>query len=101
MFRHMHCYRIGSAADRTAIERLWQEETDWGHLADLHWKAWYEPNPYGEPVPILMTETNDEVAGQIVFLPSLVSVRGRVMAACHPFAPILRKGVRGFRGTDL
>src|SRR5579883_400758 len=90
-------YRIGTPEDRAAIERLWESETEWGHISEVHWTKWYEENPYGKPIVVVATDGPDgSVVGQFVFLPSLVSVGGRIVKACRPFAPVIRGDARGY-----
>jgi hypothetical protein len=102
----MLTYRMAIEADRTAIAQLWQE-TDWGGLTEAMWEQWYEsPDRGPSTVCLAIEEETGAIVGQFVFLPTFVSVHGRILKASRAVAPIVSKGWRApsleaFGGTPL
>lgn len=85
-------YEFHSDAMLPGLERLWREATDWGEntLEDL--RPWFESAPFGKPSIIVATdERTGRMVGQFRFMPTRVSIDGRVVSAVRPFATIVTK----------
>lgn len=76
-------------ADLPDIERLWQEETDWGEQSQAL-RRWFMEAPFGKPsIVIASDEQTGKMVGQFRFMPSRVSVGDRVVSAVRPFGTIV------------
>jgi hypothetical protein len=77
------------------LERLWEEETDWGTLTeDL--KQWFFETPGDKPYIVAAhDEDSGDIVGQFLFLPSLVCVNGCEVRAIRPFGTIVSTALRG------
>lgn len=82
-------YRPHRTDDLPAIQRLWNQTDGWGGISDEMWRHYTSDAPHGEPMFILADREGAGVIGEFVFLPLTVSVRGRVVRAFRPAAPIL------------
>lgn len=83
-------YEFHEDAMLPGLERLWREATDWGEntLDDL--RPWFESAPFGKPsIVVANDERTGEMVGQFRFMPSRVSVNGKVVSAVRPFATIV------------
>jgi hypothetical protein len=79
------------AADLPGLERLWQEETDWGEESQAL-RRWFMEAPFGKPSVIVATdEQTGKTVGQFRFMPSRVSVGGREVSAVRPFGTIITR----------
>ena len=78
-------------ADSPDLDRLWEEETDWGEQSQ-ELRRWFMEAPFGKPAVVVASdaETGKEV-GQFRFLPTCVSVNGRDVRAVRPFGTIVTK----------
>src|SRR5436190_3265279 len=95
-------FRLFRDEDRPALERLWEQETEWGSLTPELWQRLYEANPNGPAMVVVATENGvDGIVGQMAFVASRVSVSGRIVQAYRPFAPIVVKKLRMFRSPEL
>lgn len=78
-------------ADLPGLERLWQEETDWGEQTQAL-RRWFMEAPFGKPSVVVATdEQTGKAVGQFRFMPSRVSVGGREVSAVRPFGTIITK----------
>lgn len=76
-------------ADLPDLERLWQEETDWGEQSQSL-QRWFMEAPFGKPsVVVASDEQTGKIVGQFRFMPSRVSVGDRVVSAVRPFGAIV------------
>lgn len=85
-------YTFHEDAMLPGLERLWREATDWGEntLDDL--RPWFESAPFGKPsIVVANDERTGEMVGQFRFMPSRVSLDGRVVSAVRPFATIVTR----------
>jgi hypothetical protein len=76
--------------DLPEMEKLWQEETDWGDdtLSALH--KWFMAAPHGNPSIVVATnEDTGNMVGQFRFMPTRVWVDGREVNAVRPFGTIV------------
>ena len=78
-------------ADLPDLERLWQEETDWGEQsAEL--KRWFMEAPLGKPSVVVASDgRTGKAVGQFRFMPMRISVNGRDVNAVRPFGTIVTK----------
>jgi hypothetical protein len=83
-------------ADLPGLERLWQEETDWGDektLRRLH--DWFMEAPFGKLCVVVARDAESgEIVGQCRFVPSRVSADGREVRAYRPFGAIITRQMR-------
>ena len=93
-------YRLVRNDDLPGIQRLWQEETNWGALAEELWQRLVVDAPeWGGISGAVATDESGAVVGQFAFVPSLVSVDGREVRAFRPGAPIVSRSLR-FRSAN-
>ena len=84
-------YRIMEPGDLPALLRLWRDEAGWGDLKPEVWKSWFEDAPYGQPTVVVATDDAGGIFGVFVFIPAMVSIRGRTVRAFRPGAPIVSR----------
>ena len=78
-------------ADLPGLDRLWQEETDWGEQTQAL-RQWFMDGPFGKPSVVIATDDQTgKAVGQFRFMPSRVSVGGRDVSAVRPFGTIVTR----------
>src|SRR5690348_16121729 len=88
-------YRMFQDDDFPGMQRLWEEATGWGGLTREVWRRYADEGPLGGMACVVAQEPKSgKIVGQFAFIPSLVSVDGRVMRAFRPAAPIVGKEAR-------
>jgi hypothetical protein len=89
-------YRMYEDGDEPALLRLWREQSGWDNVSDDVWRHRFVNTPLGRShIAIGFDEDSGEIAAQIVFIPSIISVDGEEVPAARPFAPIVSKKIRG------
>ena len=92
-------YRLVQETDLPAVQTLWKE-ANWGKLGESLWQRYVVDAPFGGMSGTVATDTaNGRIVGQFAFVPSLVSVNGRVVRAFRPGAPIVARDLR-FRSPN-
>ena len=83
--------KFHDVADLPGLERLWQDETDWGEQsAEL--QRWFMEAPFGKPSVVVATDgQTGKAVGQFRFMPMRISVNGRDVNAVRPFGTIVTK----------
>ena len=78
-------------ADLPGLDRLWQEETDWGEQTE-ELRRWFMEAPFGKPSVVVASDAETgKAVGQFRFMPMRVSVNGRDVSAVRPFGTIVTK----------
>jgi hypothetical protein len=78
-------------ADLPGLDRLWEEETDWGEQSQAL-RRWFMEAPSGKPAVVVASDTETgKAVGQFRFMPTRVSVNGRDVSAVRPFGTIVTK----------
>jgi hypothetical protein len=89
-------YRLHTEADEPALVRLWCEHAGFDRMDAATWAHRLRRTPLGEAVIVVAADADtDKVVGQFAFIPSMVSVGGRLVSAARPFAPVLADPARG------
>lgn len=83
--------KFHDVADLPDLDRLWQEETDWGQQsAEL--QRWFMEAPFGKPSVVVASDgQTGKAVGQFRFMPMRISVNGRDVNAVRPFGTIVTK----------
>jgi len=84
-------YRLHEVDDLTGIQKLWMETAGWGKISDAMWQHYFVDAPYGEPTVVVATDDAGDIFGEFVFVPAMVSIRGRTVRAFRPGAPIVSR----------
>ncbi len=93
-------YRLHQDDDLPALQKLWEENTNWGLPTQELWQQYVIDAPLGGAVIVVaVDEQTQQIVGEFVFVPSLVSVNGREFRAFRPGAPIVAKSLR-FRSPN-
>ncbi len=94
-------YRLHRDEDLPCLQRLWEEETNWGTLTFAErWRRHVKEAPFGGATIVIATDTDTgQIVGQFEFLPWLVTVNGREVRAFRPGASIVAKAMR-FRSPN-
>ncbi len=93
-------YRLVQDDDLPGVQRLWQEETNWGALAEEMWQRFVVDAPeWGGISGAVATDDSGAIVGQFAFVPSLLWVDGREVRAFRPGAPIVSRSLR-FRSVN-
>src|ERR1043165_2855153 len=78
-------------ADLPSLDRLWEDETDWGEESQAL-RRWFMEAPFGRPSVVLASDAETgKAVGQFRFMPVRVSVNGRDVSAIRPFGTIVTK----------
>jgi hypothetical protein len=90
--------KFHDVADLPELERLWQDETDWGEQsAEL--KRWFMEAPFGKPSVVVASDSTGRAVGQFRFMPMRISVNGRDVTAVRPFGTIVTKDAHEAAGA--
>lgn len=82
-------------ADLPTLDRLWEEETDWGEQSEAL-RRWFMEAPFGKPAVVVASDAETgKAVGQFRFMPMRVSVNGRDVSAVRPFGTIVTKEAHG------
>lgn len=84
-------YRLFRPDDLPAIRRLWLEDTTWGALTEAMWDRYVVNAPLDGAVFVVATDDAGDIVGEFAFMPSQVSLGGRIVRACRPAAPIVSR----------
>ena len=85
-------YRRFHEDDLPGLLALW-EASGWGTLDEETWRSWFLDTPHG-PATVIVALDGADVAGQMMFTPSLLDAKGGPYRAVRVAAPILHPGVR-------
>lgn len=92
--------RLFREDDLPALQRLWQEETDWGTIAEALWRRLVIDAPEWSRISgTVATDDSGAIVGQFAFVPALISIDGREVRAFRPGAPIVSRSLR-FRSAN-
>jgi len=94
VFTERFTYRHYKETDKEEILRLWQEESGWGAITHEQFERWFINTPFGKCIIIVAVDTNDGVAGQIIFSPTKMIVNGEEIKSLRASAPIIRSVYR-------
>jgi hypothetical protein len=88
-------YRMFENDDFPGLQRLWESATNWGGLSAEVWRRYSEDSPLGSlACAVAQDAGSGQIVGQFAFIPSLVSVDGKVVRAFRPAAPIVGREAR-------
>jgi hypothetical protein len=88
-------YRLIREEDLPGLQRLWQEDTNWGALAEELWQRLVVEAPeWARASGAVATDESGAIVGQFAFMPSFVSIGGREVRAFRPAAPIVSRSLR-------
>lgn len=77
--------------DLESLDRLWEDETDWGEQSQAL-RRWFMEAPFGKPSVVVATDAETgKAVGQFRFMPARVSVNGREVSAVRPFGTIVTR----------
>ena len=89
----MLCYRPMQPEDVPHVQRLWEEETDWGPFEPA-FRHWHLDNPCSGSFVVVAADECGRILGQFSFIALSVTVHGRTVRAARMFAPILGRTLR-------
>lgn len=87
-------YRPFRDADLPGVLRLWEEESGWGGITPERWRKWYVDRPDGPCLVMVAEDGEGQVAGQLVFAPTVVRLDGEEVRAVRVGAPIVDRARR-------
>jgi hypothetical protein len=87
-------YRIYEDKDLEPVLHLWEHYSGWGAITKRQFDEWHVYTPHGRCLIIVAIGEKNEIVGQIVFIPSIVTVEGREIKAYRGSAPILNNSYR-------
>ncbi len=85
---------MATPADLPAVRALWDANTSWGTITDSMWQRYAVDPPFCGVTISLAEDDAGTVVRSFVFLPQLVSVNGRKVIACRPYAPVLSEAAQ-------
>lgn len=84
--------RMSTEADEPALIQFWRDHGGWDQVTAEEWGHRLLRPPLGKAAVVVGTDpATGELRGQFAFIPSLIVIDGREVAAVRPFAPILHK----------
>lgn len=84
-------FEMFDVADLASLDRLWEDETDWGEQSQAL-RQWFMDAPFGKPSVLVATDAETgKAVGQFRFMPARVSVNGREVSAVRPFGTIVTR----------
>lgn len=89
-------YRILRESDIPALRQLWEGESSWGPLTPETWERLFASPFLGPSLVVVAANEQDEIVGQLAFMPSRVTVDGKETTSVRPFAYILSKALRSW-----
>ena len=93
-------YRLHQEDDLPALQRLWEENTNWGLPTQTLWQQYVIDAPLGgATIVVAEDKQTGQIVGEFVFVPSLVLVNGQEFRAFRLSAPIVAKSLR-FRSPN-
>ncbi len=87
-------YRVYEDKDLPSVLKLWEEHSGWGAITEEQFAKWYLNTPNGRCLIIVATDDGDEIAGQMVFIPTRLTVNSKEVKAYRGSAPILHPHCR-------
>src|SRR5262245_42335175 len=86
-------YRFFRPTDLPGLQRLWEEETDWGPFQRA-FDHWHRNNPNPGSLMAVAVEEDDRIVGHFSCIALPVTVNGRTVRAARFFAPIVARSLR-------
>ena len=87
-------YRPFREGDLPGVLRLWEEESGWGAVDEERWRRWFVDRPDGPCLVMVAEDGGGEIAGQLVFAPTVVRIDGEEVRAVRVGAPIVDRARR-------
>jgi hypothetical protein len=95
-------YRAVCENDLPQLQRLWEENTDWGTLTPQMWRRYVTEAPLGgASIVVAVDRDTEQIVGQFGFTPSLVRIDNRTVPAFRPAAPIVGKSMKSVQLNPL
>ncbi len=75
-------YRMHTPEDIPALVKFWSENSGWDQIDRTEWERRFHYTPYGEAsVAVAVDKKNNEIVGQFVFIPTVISIDGKEVKA--------------------
>lgn len=87
-------YRAYQDDDMEKVLELWEKYSGWGSITKEQFKNWYSNTPSGACIIIVALNTNQQIVGQIIFIPALLHLHGAEVKALRFSAPIIDSTIR-------
>src|SRR5689334_5369402 len=87
--------RMHTDADVDNLVQFWCDNSDWDQIDRTEWERRFYSTPFGRAaVAIAEDSRTGEINGHIVFIPTEISVDGRIVKAFRPYALVIKKSYR-------
>ena len=87
-------YRTMQMEDMPGILRLWEEHSGWGAITEEKFRSWYLETPLGPCITVVAVDQNQNIVGQVILAPSILSLDGEPVRVLKALAPILDGVIR-------
>lgn len=88
-------YRMANNDDVEAMAGFWSENSGWDVIDSTEWRRRFTNTPFGDAtVAVAFDDDEKKLIGQFVFIPIMLSVKGKEVKAYRPFAPILHESLQ-------
>ena len=87
-------YRPYEKNDVSQILALWKNSSDFGSLSQEIFETWFLKTPYEKAEIIVAEHEQNQLIGQMVFMPTRMVVNGQLVKAMRIAAPILNTNYR-------
>ena len=92
-------YRMYTDDDIDDLVKFWSDNSGWDQIDRTEWERRFHHTPYGEAsVALAIDKKNNEIVGQFVFIPTVISIDGKEVKAFRPFAPVVKESLRSALG---
>jgi len=92
-------YRMHNPDDIDALVQFWKENSGWDDIDRNEWERRFLHTPYGSAsVAIAEDVERKEIVGQMIFIPTKVSVDGSELSAHRPYAMVVKQSYKQLSG---
>jgi hypothetical protein len=89
-------FRMNTPDDKQGLIDLWTGEAEWDQIDETVWN-----HRFGKAdIALAIDEETTKIVGQIIFIPTPVSINGQEVKSYRPFAIFLTKAARSFQSLN-
>lgn len=89
--------RVANESDYDNLVEFWNKNSEWDIIDRKTWEDRFINSPLGSSV-IFITERNNEIIAQVIFIRLDVVLMDQIINACRPFAAVIDNNLKGLTG---
>ena len=91
--------RMHTEDDIDELSRFWSDNSGWDQIDRNEWERRFYHTPFGHAsVAIAHDNNTNEILGQLIFIPTVVSIEGSNINAYRPFALVVKQRKEAISG---